>query len=281
MVYNAAGWVSDVDHLKSDNSIIQTFDYTFDNVGNRRSRVDADGNRVTWTYDATYQLTEEHRTGTNGFQTTFTYDPTGNRLTEEADGALTTSTYNAANQLLVTQDSLGDRTTYAYDDAGNQRTKEEPSGDLTTNTWNVENELIQAELPTGTLVTYTYNSDLLRVSREADLDNAGYIWDKKNLLHETDEFGDPQLDYHYEQQEYGNLISRREDTETTYYHFDALGSTDALTDSIEVVTDEYTYTAFGKELPGTGSTENPFRWVGQKGYQLDSATGNRTLRRRE
>ena len=35
MVYNAAGWVSDVEHLKSNNSIIQTFDYTFDNVGNR------------------------------------------------------------------------------------------------------------------------------------------------------------------------------------------------------------------------------------------------------
>ena len=42
--------------------------------------------------------------------------------------------------------------------------------------------------------------------------------------------GSPQLDYHYEQQEFGNLISRHEDTETNYYHYDALGSTDALTD---------------------------------------------------
>ncbi len=214
-------------------------------------------------------------------RTTYTYDATGNRLTEDADGAVTTSTYNAANELLVKLDSIGDRTTYTYDNAGNQRSKEEPSGDLTTNTWNAENELTQVELPTGTVVTYTYNSDLLRVGREEDIDNVGYLWDKKNLLHETDEFGTPQLDYHYEQQEFGNLISRHDATETSYYHYDALGSTDALTDSTEVVTDEYSYSAFGKELASTGTTENPFRWVGQKGYQYDGTTGNHNLGQRE
>src|SRR5690606_23594588 len=77
------------------------------------------------------------------------------------------------------------------------------------------------------------------------------------------------------------LISRHEDTETAYYHYDALGSTGALTDHAEVITDEYTYNAWGKELASTGTTENPFRWVGQKGYQRDPATGNHTLRRRE
>ena len=102
-------------------------------------------------------------------------------------------TYNEANWLLLTEDSIGDLTTFTYDDAGNQRSKEEPSGDITTNTWNAENQLTQVELPSGSIVTYTYNSDLLRVGREDDTDNLGYIWDKKNLLHETDEFGEPQF----------------------------------------------------------------------------------------
>ena len=280
-VYNSAGQLTLVDQIKSDTSPIQTFNYTLDKVGNRVGKVDLDLNRVTWTLDGSYQLIAEHQTGTANFQTTYTYDPTGNRLAEETDGAVTTSTYNGANQLLYTENSLGERTSYTYDSAGNQIRKEEPNGDLTTNTWSVENQIVQVELPLGIIVTNTYNSDHLRTHREEDLDATGYIWDRNNLLHETDAFGAPQLDYHYEHQEYGNLISRHDAAETQYYHFDAHGCTNALTDASEVITDDYTYNAWGKQLAGSGSTDNPFRWVGQKGYQSDPTTGRIVLGGRE
>ncbi|MBM3501861.1 MAG: hypothetical protein FJX74_24675, partial [Armatimonadetes bacterium] len=32
--YNAAGWVTQVAHRKSDASVLETFDYTYDAVGN-------------------------------------------------------------------------------------------------------------------------------------------------------------------------------------------------------------------------------------------------------
>jgi hypothetical protein len=58
----------------------QRLTYTYDNLGNRRTLLELAGDRTTWTYDATYRLTQEHRTGTGGHNTIHTYDPAGNRL---------------------------------------------------------------------------------------------------------------------------------------------------------------------------------------------------------
>ena len=54
-------------------------------------------------------------------------------------------------------------------------------------------------------------------------------------------------------------------TTTRYYHFDALGSTRKLTDKDGVVTDTYTYDAWGNTTH-SGSTEQPYQYVGQLGY---------------
>lgn len=113
-VYNAADWLTDIIHRTSANSTFESFAYRHDNTGNRTRVIEDSGDIVTWTYDPTYQLTAEHRSGVNAYAHTWTYDATGNRLTEEADGAVATSTYNAANQLLYSVDSLGDRTTYTW-----------------------------------------------------------------------------------------------------------------------------------------------------------------------
>ena len=42
--------------------------------------MESTGNRVTWSYDKTYQLTNEQRSGSNSYNITYTYDPVGNRL---------------------------------------------------------------------------------------------------------------------------------------------------------------------------------------------------------
>jgi RHS repeat-associated protein len=56
---------------------------------------------------------------------------------------------------------------------------------------------------------------------------------------------------------------------------DGLGSTWALTDSSSAITDTYRYTAFGtSDTGGTGSSINPFRYVGQWGYYDDGARGS-------
>jgi len=70
--------------------------------------------------------------------------------------------------------------------------------------------------------------------------------------------------------------------QTSYYHYDGLGSTQLLTDSNGNVTDSYAYTAFGEPL-STGAanpTPNPFRFGGQSGYYLKPDSGDYYVRAR-
>ncbi len=80
---------------------------------------------------------------------------------------------------------------------------------------------------------------------------------------------------------YGTLVSQQRDSASSFYQFDAVGSTIQLTDETGVVTDEYVYTAFGEVESSTGSTENPYQWIGREGYYLDPGTARYNLRRRE
>ncbi len=68
------------------------------------------------------------------------------------------------------------------------------------------------------------------------------------MLLETDVSNNTQVTYTQTPAGYGDLVSQRRSTTTKYYHFDALGSTVALTDSNENVTDTYKYFAFGGSL---------------------------------
>ncbi|MFN0055728.1 MAG: hypothetical protein ACKV0T_26595, partial [Planctomycetales bacterium] len=90
--------------------------------------------RATWTYDTTYPLTREHRTGTNSFVVTHTYDAAGNRLVKNDGGSRTTSTYDAANRMVISQASTG-RTTYTYNVDGMLRREVAPAGAITTSVW--------------------------------------------------------------------------------------------------------------------------------------------------
>ena len=67
---------------------------------------------------------------------------------------------------------------------------------------------------------------------------------------------------------------------TTYYHFDAVGSTKAATDSMEDVTDTWVYDAWGNTISRTGSTLIFLGYVGELGYYTDSETGLLYIRRR-
>jgi RHS repeat-associated protein len=70
--------------------------------------------------------------------------------------------------------------------------------------------------------------------------------------------------------------------QTSYYHYDGLGSTQLLTDENANVTDRYCNTAFGLPV-STGEanpTPNPFQFMGQQGYYLNHDTGSYYVRAR-
>jgi hypothetical protein len=57
----------------------------------------------------------------------------------------------------------------------------------------------------------------------------------------------------------------RADTKS-YHLFDHLGTTLALASAAQALTDTYRRNAWGVELASTGSTANPFGYVGELGY---------------
>jgi RHS repeat-associated protein len=53
------------------------------------------------------------------------------------------------------------------------------------------------------------------------------------------------------------------DWHTRYYHADGVGSVRALTNEVGVVTDSYTYTAFGERIDHTGTDPQPYAFAGE------------------
>lgn len=237
------------------------------------------GDRTSWTYDLTGQLTGEFRAGTLNTATTFTYDPAGNRATKSVDGETTLHAYDAANRLLVAWNP-SERTTYSYDAVGNQ-TRVDLAGAVTTTIWNAENQAVAVLLPDESVATYTYNIDRKRISKTDDLETVNYIWDKHNLAFEEDEFGTALVEYTFQPQEYGDLLSQHRDGGSLFHHFDMVGSTAALTDSSAVVEDTYRFTAWGEEATSSGTTLQPYLWNAKEGYYRDEETGWYNLRRRD
>jgi len=95
-----------------------------------------------------------------------------------------------------------------------------------------------------------------------------------NILQERDEVGAVTAEYTTEPGLYGNLVSQSRSGVESQYHFDALGSTLALTDDNQQVTDTYAYSGFGEVTEHSGSTDNPFRYVALNGYFRDDVTGD-------
>ncbi|MGH7239412.1 MAG: RHS repeat domain-containing protein, partial [Candidatus Saccharimonadales bacterium] len=78
----------------------------------------------------------------------------------------------------------------------------------------------------------------------------------------------------------GETVSHRRSVGARYFLFEPLGSTAALTDGSQSVTDSYLYKAFG-EILTTGGSANAFRYVGKSQYYWDDDIQAAYLRARE
>ena len=84
--FNNAGWQTVERHAKGDGTVLAALTYSYDNVGNRNALHEQNGDRVTWSYDTTYQLTREQRSGANASDFTYAYDAVANRATKLQSG---------------------------------------------------------------------------------------------------------------------------------------------------------------------------------------------------
>jgi RHS repeat-associated protein len=268
--YDDADRLLTLHNLKSDGTVISSFAYAYDQTINKTLAIEADGVRVTWSYDKTYQLTREQRSGANAYDTTYSYDAAQNRRLKIDSGARTTYTCDATNQLSWVQDSSG-RTTYTFDAAGNQQRLLSPTGQRTTYVWDYENRTTQVRLPSGVRNTFAYEPDGKRMEKADSGGSVRFVWDGDSYTLETDASGGTVAAYTNHPGRFGTLVSQRRSATSAWFHFDGARSTRSLSASTGTATDQFAYTAWGNAVASSGSTATPFKYQGLHRMYEESA----------
>lgn len=278
--YDAANNIANLANLNSSGAALSSFAYLYDPVGNRQRVVEANGDRVSWAYDATYQLTHEIRDGANAYEVTHIWDPVGNRLVKIDGGVRTTATYNTANELVWVNDGTG-RTTFAFDGTGNLARELSPALARTSYSWDGDNRLLAVSLPSAIINTMVYNAGGLRVEKVDSSGTTKSLWDGQNVLLDANASNVTQALYTLQPSPFGSLLSQSRGGASSFYLFDALGSTAGLSDNLQVVTDSYLFKAFGELLARSGSSRNTSRFAAREGYLFDQDLLAYYLRNRE
>ncbi len=190
----------------------------------------------------------------------FSYDAAGNRrrVGHEAEYV-----YDAARQLL--QD---EHFTYEYDEQGNRTARvDRATGDRTTYAYNAAGQLVRVELPDGRVVTYGYDAFGRRVVKRLDGQvTAYYVWHLDDVLAEL--AGDGSLRKLY-------TVTYRPDApvgvtlydgggnHTDYlYLTDPSGTVRALLDDDGNAVESYRYAAFGLPVGLPPSARNTRLFAG-------------------
>jgi RHS repeat-associated protein len=268
-MWDGAGQMIGLSSSGAPGVIVNRFTNTYDQARNRTQVVESSGDRTSWTYDPSYQLKREYRTGLTSFVVTYGYDPAGNRLTATDSGTRTTSTFDTANQLLTDTTPTG-RTTYGYDQCGNRTQKNAPTA-LTNYKWDEKNRMLAA-FPVTNPVTLTYNADGHRVQKATSTTTTNFVFDFEKVLQESNALLTTTNEYTSTTEQYGNLLSAFANNATSYYEPDTLGSTDALVNDLQIATDRWVCRAFGLDNHTQGTTTNSRTFVGRQGYIRDLET---------
>ena len=271
--YNNANVLIRVEHRKSDDTPINRFDYVRDAVGNRTRFTEANGDYTDYTYDDVYQLLTEVKKDASDTEVSncaYTYDNFGNRLTMTVDGQTTNYTYDANNRLL-TAGTLR----FEYDTNGNMTRRtdnSDPTNPLVTQYhYDYRNHLTQITYPDGTKNWFEYGADGVRQSKRTTTSAVQFIYDGFDVIQEVSNItGQTAAEYFYGPR---GLLKQRRNDQDHWCLLDGLGSTTALTDSAETVTDTYTYEGFGNKVATTGATVNPYKYVAGSGYYTDDDSG--------
>ena len=266
--YDALDRITDVSHFDSANVLIAKTEYTVDNNGNRTQESDHNGVVSQYTYDALDQLTGADKTisGVSDI-TSYTYDAVGNRISQVDDGVATTYTYNNLDQL--THDG---NSTYDYD-ANGSLTEVNTAGSITSLSYDKEQQLVSYQ-SASLLEEYAYNHYGVRTSKVSNGVTTQYLLDEtaenQKVIEEL--VGTDRTRYIYGLQR----IAANTATSTSYFHTDGLGSTQALSNVLGSLTDEYRYNPYGELENQSGTSSNEYLFAGER---LD-ATGQYYLRAR-
>jgi RHS repeat-associated protein len=252
--YDLAGNLTSIVNYAPDNSVISQYLYVYDDQG-RPTSVTTLAGKTTYGYDATGQLTSVSLPG--GRTILYQYDAAGNRVSVTDNGVTTNYTTNNLNE--YTQ--VGG-VQYTYDKAGDLISQTDSSG-TTKYSYNLLGQLVSVVSPAGTC-SYTYDALGNRMAVTQKDQQTQYLIDPTglgNVVGTFDSSGNVIADYTYGL----GLTSQVTATGSAYYNFDLTGNTTELTGTKGSVLDTYSFLPFGEVVSATGTTPNPFLYVGQFG----------------
>jgi len=268
--YDELNRLVSLETFDSTGALVALFDYTLDVTGRRTAITELDGRATDYTYDLLYRLTSESITDSDAgdYSATYTYDAVGNRSGQTINGEVTAYSYDV-NDRIVEQGS----TFYTYDENGNTLTTT-AGGVTTTYRYNSKNKLVEAATAEG-ISAYAYNAAGIRTGKQQGGVTTSFLVDSNQayaqVLFETD--GAESVSYTYGD----DLISQARASGSSFYHYDGLGSTRALSNAAGEFSDTYDYEAFGEALNRTGVSENSYLFTGE---QYDSGLDQYYLRAR-
>lgn len=273
--------------------------YSYDTTTGLLSRVEdtLTGSRLDFSFDNDNRLTGISRAG--GISSTYSYDSAG-RLTRIQEGAIIdiSHIYDAAGQVTSTDMTapldaatalMPETSTYSYNAAseitssgfGYDSLGRRTSSPTATFTWDGASRLTGINPPSGSgqAVALTYNglNDLL--SRTEGGQTIRYFYNRAISLspimaEKNDSTG--AIVRYYVWTPGGQLlymIDAADGNKVYHYHFDKSGSTLALTNASGTVTDAYAYTSYGRMLLHTGTSTQPFTFVGRYGVRQEGQAG--------
>lgn len=279
--YDDLNRLIELTNTDGDGNVISSYDYTLDEVGNRKLVEELGGRTVAYEYDKLYRLLSEDITDPvrSDRSLVYTYDAVGNRLTlDDSIAGLTTYSYNN-NDWLLSETEAGVTTNYSYDDNGNTLSKISPNEQVIYD-WNQENRLIGAEISNGegtTNLEYQYDASGVRVASIVDGVETRYLVDTNReyaqVLEEYLPDGTTETSYVHGL----SLISANRDGETDYYVNDGHSGVRLLSNETGVVTDSYNYDGYGNLISSVGDSDNNYLY---RGEQFDQRLGMQYLRAR-
>ncbi len=239
--YDVSNRLTDLVNTAPGDTVISSYAYTHNNVGNRLSMTTLQGTH-NYGYDDTYQLTSAIHPSMPA--ESYTYDAVGNRLTS-ADHA--DWTYGEANRLL----SYGN-VAFTYDNNGNTTSKTDPNG-TTTYVYDYENRLVAVHTPEHD-ISYLYDPFGKRLAKTVDDVTTYFFYDNEDIIAEYDSIGTLVATY-YHGQGTDEPVAMYRGGQTYYYTVDGVGSVSELTEMNGNVVEGYIYDTSGNmiSLPVIGN----------------------------
>jgi RHS repeat-associated protein len=245
-------------YKKSDDTVLSSYAYNYDNVGHNDDMTDLKGLH-DFSYDKIYQLTSATHPGLPA--ETFTYDWLGNRKTS---AEYPEWSYDDNNRL-----KAYNGVSFEHDDNGNT-VKKTVNESFTNYHYDYANRLRQVDLPDTRIAKYTYDYLGRRIKKDIDGVITWYIYDDFTLLSELDSFGTLITRYTFAPNSFAPL-SLRTGGLTFYYQNDHTESPREMTTIDGEIAWSAKYTSFGDASVEPSSTIiNNFRFAGQ---YFDEETG--------